>query len=164
MNPKIKSRAEIIDLACQLRKQGKTVVTANGSFDLLHAGHAMLLREAKKQGDVLIVCLNSDDSVRAWKKHVGYKDWDKRPINPQEDRAELLAAMQDVDYLTIFDELDPIALLDTIKPDVHVNGSEYGEDCIEAQVVKKHGGRVHIINLKGGYSTSNLIKRIKSMD
>jgi rfaE bifunctional protein nucleotidyltransferase chain/domain len=162
MNRKLMSRDEITKLAQRLRAQGKTVVTINGSFDILHAGHAMLLREAKAQGDVLIVGLNSDESVRKWKRKMGYRDWDKRPFNPEQARADLLSALQDVDYVTIFDEETPIPLLEAVKPDVHVNGSDYGKDCIEAPTVKRNGGRLHVVKLREGYSTSGLLKRMKS--
>lgn len=163
MNRKIKSREEIVKIVADLRKNGKKIVTTNGSFDILHVGHVLFLQEAKSQGDVLIVGLNTDDSVRRWKKHVGYADWKNRPLNPQDARAEMMAALECVDYVTLFDETDCLAFVESIKPDVHVNGSEYGADCIEAPIVKKYGGRVHIVKLVGGYSTSNLIKKIKAM-
>jgi rfaE bifunctional protein nucleotidyltransferase chain/domain len=163
MSEKMKTRSEITRLADDLRAKGKTIVTTNGSFDILHAGHAKFFTEAKAQGDVLIVGLNSDESVRRWKRKMGYKDWDKRPINPQQARADLLCALEAVDYVTIFDEENPIALLDAIKPHVHVNGSDYGEDCMEAPTVKKHGGRIHVVKLKDGYSTSTIIRKLKAL-
>lgn len=163
MRDKIKTREEISRIAKELKGSGKSVVMLNGSFDLLHVGHVRLLQEAKRQGDALIVGLNSDDSVRQWKKHIGYKDWASRPLNSQENRAVMLAALESVDYVTIFDELDPRALIEVIRPDVFVNGSDYGEDCLEAPVVKKCGGKVHIIKLVDGYSTSRLIQRIKEV-
>lgn len=127
---------------------------------MLHVGHVRLLQEAKAQGDVLIVGLNSDESVRKWKRHIGYKDWDKRPVNPQSARSEMLAALECVDYVTVFDEPDCLKFVESVKPDVHVNGSDYGENCIEAETVRKFGGRVHIVKLHDGFSTSSLIKRI----
>ena len=162
-NKKIKTREEIKEISERLKKEGKVVVTTNGSFDILHIGHVRFLQEAKKQGDVLIIGLNTDDSVRRWKKHIGYKDWKERPINSQEVRADMLAALECVDYVTLFDETDCIPFIESVKPNVHVNGSEYGENCIEAETVKKHGGKIHIVNLVGDYSTSNLIKKIKNM-
>lgn len=158
--PKIQSRDELCEISASLRKKGKKIVTINGSFDILHVGHVRLLQEAKRQGDILIVGLNSDESVRRWKKHVGYKDWEKRPINQQEARAEMLAAFACVDYVTIFEETDSLAFVESIRPDIHVNGSEYGENCVEAQTVKRYGGRIHIVKLHDGFSTSSLIKRI----
>jgi rfaE bifunctional protein nucleotidyltransferase chain/domain len=163
LDRKIKTREEIIKLSEELKKQGKTIVTTNGSFDLLHIGHILFFEQAKKQGDILIVGLNSDKSVKEWKKHIGYKDWDKRPINPQDARAKMLAALEFIDYITIYDEPDCLAFVESVKPNVHVNGSEYGKECIEAPIVKRYGGKVHIIKIIGDYSTSNLIRKIKSI-
>jgi len=151
---KIKTRKELVNIVKKLRKDGKKIVTINGSYDILHIGHIRMLEEAKKQGDVLIVGVNSDNSVKQYKG----KD---RPINPEESRAGLIAALEVVDYVTIFNEPDPRALLEAIKPDVHVNGPEWGgQHCIEAEVVKKNGGRLHIVNRVGNYSTTNIIKKI----
>lgn len=139
----------------QLRKEGKTIATLNGSFDLLHAGHLKMIHEASEQADVLLIALNSDASIQKYKSPL-------RPIVPLENRLEMVAALQFVDYVTYFDETDPIAFLEIVKPDVHVNGAEYGDECIEAKVVKNYGGRIHIVQLVPGLSTSNLIKKIKS--
>lgn len=140
----------------QLRREGKSIVTLNGSFDLLHPGHLEMIYQASCQGDVLLMLLNTDLSIK------GYKSSD-RPINPLEVRLQHIAALQMVDYVSWFDELDPIKILGIIKPDVHCNGSEYGENCIEASVVKENGGRIHIIQLIGGYSSTNMIKKIQSL-
>ena len=164
MNKKIKTREEIKKISEDLKKQGKIIVSTNGSFDLLHVGHIKFLQKAKKQGDVLIIGLNTDDSVRRWKKHVGYKDWESRPINDQESRSGMLAALECVDYVTLFDETECMPFIESVKPNIHVNGSEYGKDCIEAETVKKYGGKIYIIKIVGNYSTSNLIKKIKSID
>ncbi len=138
----------------ELRGFGKTIATLNGSFDLLHAGHLKMIHEAGEQGDVLILALNSDESIKKYKSPL-------RPIVSLEHRMEMIAALQFVDYVTYFNETDPIALLEKIKPDVHCNGSEYGENCIEAETVKKHGGKIHVVSLVPGLSTSNLIEKIK---
>ncbi len=138
----------------ELRQLNKTIVTLNGSFDLLHAGHLSILFEAKKQGDILIVALNSDSSIKQYKNK-------NRPIIELKYRLEMMSAIDVVDYVTWFDELDPIRILSIIKPDVHVNGAEYGFDCIEKDTVLKNGGRLHIVKLKEGLSTSNIIKKIK---
>lgn len=140
-----------------LRKEGKTIATLNGSFDLLHAGHLEILNQGSAQADVFIVALNSDASIK------GYKGPD-RPIIPLFFRMQLMSALECVDYVTYFDETDPRNLLSLIKPDVHVNGSEYGENCIEADVVKANGGRIHIVSLVPGLSTSALIQKIKKGD
>ena len=137
----------------ELRSKGKSVVTLNGSFDLLHAGHLEMLYQASLQGDILVVALNTDASIQ------GYKG-PKRPIVPLEGRAQMVAALEMVDFVTSFSEADPKKLLSQIKPDVHVNGSEYGKDCIEAEVVKEHGGKVHIVSLVPGLSTTALLRKI----
>ena len=160
-NNKIKTREEMTKLVQELKAKGKTIVSTNGSFDILHAGHVYFMRQAKKQGDILIVGLNSDQSVKAWKKHIGYKDWDKRPVVPQDARAEMLAAFDCIDYVTIYDEPDSIAFVESVKPHIHVNGSEYGKDSIEAEAVKKHGGKMYIVEKIPGMSTSQLIEKIK---
>ena len=151
---KIKDRSELVSVVTGLKEAGKKVVTCNGTFDILHKGHIGFLEEAKKQGEVLVVAINSDASA---KKNKG----PSRPVNAQDDRAAVLAGLGCVDYVTVFDEENPIALLDEIQPDVHVNGSEYGEDCIEASTVKKNGGRIHIVKLVEGYSTTSAIEKMK---
>jgi D-beta-D-heptose 7-phosphate kinase/D-beta-D-heptose 1-phosphate adenosyltransferase len=147
-------RSALVQLAATLRAKGKRLVTINGSFDILHNGHLHILNEAHRQGDVLIVGLNSDKSVAAYKGP-------ERPIIPERRRAEMLLALRMVDYVHIFDELDPIAFLKELKPDVHVNGAEYGEDCIEAETVIRGGGRIHIVDRLPGLSTSNLVDAVR---
>ncbi len=151
---KIKKIEEIEEIVKELKKQRKKIVTCNGCFDILHAGHIKFLTEAKQQGDILIVGLNSDQSVKANKGS-------SRPINNENDRATVLAALETVDYVTIFNEKTPIQLLERIKPNIHVNGEEYGENCIEAETVRKNGGRIYIINFIKGHSTTDIIKRIR---
>jgi D-beta-D-heptose 7-phosphate kinase/D-beta-D-heptose 1-phosphate adenosyltransferase len=144
------TRRELAPLAAALRAKGKRIVTINGSFDLLHAGHLHILREASRQGDVLIVGLNSDASVRSYKGP-------NRPVVPEAQRAEMLLALRAVDYVHIFNEPVPMSFLEEVKPDVHVNGGEYGEDCIEAGVIKRYGGRILIVDRIPGFSTSQLV-------
>lgn len=151
------ARGDLASRSRSLKAEGKTVVTINGSFDLLHSGHILILEEARKQGDVLIVGLNSDASVK------GYKG-PNRPIIPQDQRARVLLALRAVDYVHIFDEPDPVAFLSETKPDVHVNGSEYGPDCIEAPIVKAHGGRIHIVEKIPDLATSQILTRIRSLE
>lgn len=147
---KIIPRENLAELCSELRKKGKKIVTLNGTFDILHPGHEYIINEAKKQGDILILATNSDSSVRENKGPT-------RPINNEMARAAMLANFNSVDYVTIFDEKTPIELLEIIKPDVHVNGSEYGKECIEAPTVRKYGGRIHIVKLVEGYSTTRII-------
>ncbi len=153
---KIKSRDEIRQTLAELRAAGKTVVTCNGSFDVFHTGHLKFLQEAKAQGDVLIVGVNSDDSIKRYKSP-------DRPIIGENDRAEMMAGFECVDYVTVFDETDPRELLETIRPNVHVNGAEYGADCIEAPLLRKLGARLHLIKSYGGLSTTEIIERIKKL-
>ena len=151
---KIVSQEEINKIAEELKKQDKKIVTTNGIFDILHAGHTKLLKEAKKLGDVLIVCLNTDASV---KQNKG----DKRPINSQNDRAELISAIYCVDYVVLFDETEPSAILAQIKPNIHTKAADYTIDkVIERKVVEANGGEVKLLPLVQGRSTTNLIKKI----
>lgn len=136
-----------------IRSQGKSIATLNGSFDLLHAGHLEIIYEASQQADILLMALNSDHSIKRYKGA-------QRPFVPLNYRLQLLSALSFVDFVTWFDELDPRALLEKIQPSVHVNGAEYGENCIEADVVRKHGGKIHIVRLVEGLSTSSLVKKI----
>jgi D-beta-D-heptose 7-phosphate kinase / D-beta-D-heptose 1-phosphate adenosyltransferase len=148
-------RHALAELATTIRAKGKRIVTINGSFDILHNGHLHILNQARQQGDVLIVGLNSDSSVKSYKGP-------SRPIVPERARAEMLLALRMVDYVHIFDETDPIAFLKEIKPDVHVNGSEYGENCIESETVKRGGGEIHIVDRIPGLSTSRLVDVLQS--
>lgn len=150
---KIKSNEEIIKIVTKIKNQDKTIVTFNGSFDILHIGHIRSLEEAKSKGDVLIVLLNSDKSIKAYKGP-------NRPIIPQDARAETLAAIDYVDYITLFDEINPISILERIKPHIHCNGSDWGKDCIEREVVEKNGGKIHVLKWQESFSTTNLIKKI----
>jgi D-glycero-beta-D-manno-heptose 1-phosphate adenylyltransferase len=145
---------QLADFTQALRQEGKSLTTLNGSFDLLHAGHLQIIFEASQIGDVLIVALNTDQSIKQYKSPA-------RPLVPLEYRLQMMSALSFVDYVTWFDETDPCHLLEVIKPHVHVNGSEYGENCIEAETVKAHGGKIHIVPLVAGLSTSSLIRKIQ---
>jgi D-beta-D-heptose 7-phosphate kinase/D-beta-D-heptose 1-phosphate adenosyltransferase len=148
-------RSGLRPMAATLRARGKKIVTVNGSFDVLHNGHLYILNEARQRGDVLIVGLNSDASVRSYKGP-------QRPFVPERRRAEMLLALRMVDYVHIFDEPDPIAFLAEVNPDVHVNGSEYGENCIERETVIRAGGRLHVVNRIPGLSTTSLVGSLQS--
>jgi rfaE bifunctional protein nucleotidyltransferase chain/domain len=138
----------------EIKLSGKTIATLNGSFDLMHAGHLHIIYEASQVADILIVALNSDASIKSYKSP-------KRPIVGLEYRIQMMAALGFVDYVTWFEETNPISLLSKIKPHVHVNGAEYGENCIEADVVKANGGRIHIVKLVPGLSTSSILAKIQ---
>ena len=154
MSGKLKSLDELIATAAQARKNGQTVVFTNGCFDLVHRGHVHILRQAKAAGDLLIVALNSDQSVKEIKGP-------KRPIMPEADRIELIAAMEMVDYVVLFDEPDPTQLIAAIQPDVLVKGADWSADrVVGAELVEKSGGRVIRIPYLQGFSTSEIIERI----
>ncbi len=153
---RILARSQLKNWSKNLKQMGKTIVTINGSFDLLHAGHLEILKEAKNQGDVLLIGLNSDSSVKKYKGP-------KRPIVDENNRAKMLLALEYVDYVHVFKEDNPIKFLSEVFPHVHVNGSEYGKNCIEADIVKKGKGVIHVVNLVPGLSTSNIINKIKEL-
>jgi rfaE bifunctional protein nucleotidyltransferase chain/domain len=152
---KVISWDELLRLREQWRKEGKTVVWTNGCFDLLHLGHVKGLQTAKTLGDVLIVGVNSDSSVRQLK---GYP----RPVFPQQYRAEMLAALDCVDYVTIFDDLTPERLLAQLQPDIHCKGADYaqGKPMPEAEVVHSYGGKVVLLPLYESYSTTEILSHI----
>tara|TARA_Y100000034_G_C6707529_1_gene312373 strand:- start:187 stop:681 length:495 start_codon:yes stop_codon:yes gene_type:complete len=149
---KIKTRDEIKEIVEDLKQQGKKIVTTNGAFDILHTGHIKSFEEARKHGDLLIVGLNSDSSVKKYKSP-------DRPFNDQRERAGMLAALEHVDYVTIFDETDPREILKVIKPHIHAK-SKSGFKGIEKDVVEENGGEVILLEDVSGKSTTNLIKKI----
>ena len=147
-------RKDIISLVNDLKKQGKIIVTTNGCFDILHVGHVRYLKKAKSFGDVLVVALNSDSSTRALKGPT-------RPINTQDDRAEILASLECVDIVVIFDETSPENLLVEIAPDVHTKGADYSIETLpEAKAIMNAGGRIEFIDFVEGKSTTNVISKI----
>ncbi|MFL5331112.1 MAG: D-glycero-beta-D-manno-heptose 1-phosphate adenylyltransferase [Gemmataceae bacterium] len=138
------------------REQGQRIVFTNGCFDVLHAGHVQYLHEARAQGDLLIVGLNSDASVRGLKGP-------GRPVNPVEARAAVLAGLQAVDFVTVFDTATPEELINQLRPDVLVKGADYRrETVVGAEFVESYGGRVHLADLRDGFSTTNILHRLKA--
>src|SRR3989338_10737332 len=135
-------------------RKGRKIVTTNGAFDILHAGHVDSLTRAKKLGDILIVLVNTDSSVRINKG-------DKRPINNENIRASVLSALECVDYVTFFSEKDPRNAPSKIKPDIHAKGKDRNmNQIIEKKVVEENGGKVVLLPYKKGYSTTEIIKKI----
>ncbi len=154
MPGKIKTTAELKPLLGILRSTGKKIVFTNGCFDLIHAGHTRYLAAAKTLGDVLVVAVNSDSSVRTIKG-------EKRPINSQADRAETLAALESVDFVTIFNEPDPYRVIAELQPDVLVKGGDWPvEKIIGRDVVEARGGKVVTIPFVEGASTTGIIEKI----
>jgi D-glycero-beta-D-manno-heptose 1-phosphate adenylyltransferase len=146
---------EAVAFVERARKDGRTIVFTNGVFDILHPGHTRYLRDARALGDVLIVGINSDASVRALNKAPD------RPINSEAERAEVLAALASVDAVVVFDEETPHELITALQPDILVKGADWGENAIVGRdVVEARGGRVVRIPLAEGYSTTKILERI----
>ncbi|MCB2210687.1 D-glycero-beta-D-manno-heptose 1-phosphate adenylyltransferase [bacterium] len=138
----------------QMRSEGKSVVFTNGCFDILHAGHVELLELARNFGDALILGLNSDASVRRLKG-------ENRPVVPEADRARVMGALKAVDRVTLFEQDTPFELIETLRPDVLVKGGDWKpEDVVGKDVVEAHGGRVEIVPLVAGRSTTNVIAEV----
>jgi D-glycero-beta-D-manno-heptose 1-phosphate adenylyltransferase len=152
---KIVSQDELILLIAREKRDGRRVVFTNGCFDLLHPGHVRCLAEARALGDLLVVAVNSDSSVRGNKGP-------ERPLVPQGDRAEVLAALSSVDYVTIFDEPTPRPLIARVLPSVLVKGADWGpNEVVGRKEVEAAGGQVVSIPLAPGYSTTNLLEKIR---
>jgi glycerol-3-phosphate cytidylyltransferase len=145
---------EVRDYFSSLRASGKKLVTTNGCFDILHAGHVRYLNDAKRLGDILVVGVNSDGSVRKLKGP-------RRPLQGENDRALLIASLRMVDAAFIFREDDPRAFLEILRPDVHVKGGDYGADILEREVVERFGGKIEIVPFVKGYSTTSLVEKIR---
>jgi rfaE bifunctional protein nucleotidyltransferase chain/domain len=147
--------SDALALVARLRDAGKTVVFTNGVFDLLHPGHLRYLQHARTLGDALIVGMNSDGSVRAIKGP-------DRPINPQHERAEVLAALACVDAVVIFDEDTPHHVIAAVRPDVLVKGADWAEDAIVGRdIVEAGGGRVVRVAIEPGYSTTAILQKVR---
>lgn len=154
MKQKTKTRKELLRIIKDLKAKGKRIVFTNGCFDLLHIGHVRYLEKARALGDVLVVGVNSDSSVRKLKGP-------KRPILSEEERAEILSGLGCVDYVTLFDEIDPLKLITSLQPDVLVKGGDWTkEQTVGKEVVERSGGEVVIVPFVKGASTSNLIETI----
>jgi len=154
---RVVTQEELILHVAERKRNGERVVFSNGCFDLLHPGHIGSLEQARALGEALIVALNSDASVRQ-NKGAG------RPVLPQEERAEILAALAAVDYVVIFDEPTPRELIARVRPDVLVKGTDWGAGEIVGRAeVEAAGGRVEQIQLEPGYSTSAILERIRSL-
>lgn len=156
MSGKILSHVELMKERAGLRAAGQTLVFTNGVFDILHVGHVRYLSEARALGDALVIAINSDRSVRELKGM-------DRPLTKENDRAEILAALRAVDYVTIFDDVSPRSLIARLLPDVLVKGGDYALDQIHGhEEVEAAGGRVVSLPFVEGASTSEIIKRIRN--
>ena len=156
MSPKIVELEQVSHRCDKLRADGKRLVATNGCFDLLHAGHVRYLQAARALGDFLAVGLNGDDSVRELKES-------GRPVTTESDRAELLAALQCVDLVTIFPQLRATQFIAAVRPAVYVKGGDYRSETLDEEeraVLKQIGAEIHLIPFEAGYSTSRLIEQI----
>lgn len=152
---RILDREAVVSKTKLARQAGRTIVFANGCFDVLHAGHIRYLQGARALGDLLIVAINSDEQVKALKGN-------GRPILAERDRAELVASIEGVEFVTIFDEPTVEQLLLAIKPDIHAKGTDYTEETVpERDVVRSFGGRTAIVGDPKNHSTSEMLKRFK---
>ena len=153
---KIINRSQVQELGEWLRGEGQRVVFTNGCFDILHVGHVRYLEQARALGDVLVLGLNTDASVRRLKGP-------SRPINSEDERAEVLAALECVSYVVLFDEQTPVETIELLRPDVHAKGGDYRvEDLPEAATVQAYGGEVAILPLVPGRSTTRLVELLGS--
>ncbi len=153
---KVIERENVATFLNDLRKNGKTVVTTNGCFDILHVGHVRYLQKTKTFADYSVVMLNSDKSVRSIKGPT-------RPVNNENDRAEILCALKCVDFVVLFDEDSPQNLIAEIKPDVHTKGADYTVETLpEAKTIIENGGRIEFINFVEGKSTTSIIEKMKA--
>jgi rfaE bifunctional protein nucleotidyltransferase chain/domain len=151
---KLVTKVQLVKIIDTLRAKKKTIVFTNGCFDILHVGHIRYLQQAKSMGDILIVGVNSDESAKKIKG-------EPRPIVPENERSEIIAALNCVDYVTIFSETTPDNLICLIKPDIHVKGGDWKiQHLPEAKLVQSYGGKVIIANHIEGHSTTNLLKEI----
>jgi len=152
---KVKTVRQLKPILARLRRRGERIVFTNGCFDLLHIGHLRYLQRARRHGDRLVVAINSDRSVRKIKGP-------PRPLLPQAERAEVLAALSCVDFVTVFDEPDPLAVITALQPDVLIKGSDWSQNrIIGREVVERRGGRVRRVPLVKGISTTRLIEKIQ---
>ena len=155
MNAPILTETELRRVVADERERGRSIAFANGVFDVLHVGHVRYLQDAAKEGDVLIVAVNSDESVRTIKGPA-------RPLNNERERAEIVAAIRGVSYVTIFSDASPGRLLGVLKPDVQCKGTDYSADSVpEGEIVRAYGGRVAIVGDPKEHSTTEMIRRIR---
>jgi len=153
---KKKSFKEIVKIVKELKRENKKIVFTNGCFDIIHSGHIKLLKKAKQLGDVVIVGINKDSSVKKIKGK-------NRPIFSENQRIEIISAIEFVDYVVPFGQTTPEKLIKIIKPDILIKGGDYKkEDVVGKDIVEKYGGKVYIFPLIGNISTTNIIKKIKN--
>ena len=152
---KIKTQKELAGIISSKKKEGLLIGFTNGCFDVLHVGHIRYLEQAKRECDILVIGVNSDDSVKKLKGNA-------RPVNPEGARLEVLASLEQVDLLTLFGEETPAELIGSLTPDILFKGGDWDEDSVAGgKHVREHGGKVRIIPYVEGYSTTDIIKKMK---
>lgn len=157
MKSKIVTREELVLISQKLKSEGKKIAATSGCFDILHAGHVTYLEEAADRGDVMVLLLNSDSSVRGLKG-------DERPIVPEDERSIVVAGLGCIDYVCLFDESTPCDLISRFEPDVWVKGGDYeGKIIPEMDILEAYGGRVEYVSLVDGCSSTNIIEKIKKL-
>ena len=144
----------VADFLAPLRAQGKTLVTTNGCFDLLHGGHVQYLTEAAALADILVVGVNCDAVIKKLKGN-------DRPLQPEDARAAIIGSLKVVDAAFIFYEDDPLTFLEILRPTIHVKGGDYSENIIEKPIVEKYGGKIQIVSFLNGFGTTSIINKIK---
>jgi len=155
LKSKIKTLPDTKNEVKKLQQQGKKIVFTNGCFDILHAGHVDIFQQARELGDALVVAINSDSSIKKIKG-------EKRPVVPQEQRMQVVAALESVDFVVVFSEEDPLKVIKEIQPDILVKGGDWEvETIIGREIVEKKGGKVCSIPLMEGISTTNIIEVVK---
>lgn len=158
MRTKILDRRELITQVQEIRRNDKSLVFTNGCFDILHIGHIHYLDKASQMGDYLVVAINSDLSVKKLKGR-------QRPVNNERDRMEIIAALEMVDFVTMFDETNCISIIKEVKPDIYVKGGDYTAETLpEWPAVAAYGGKLELINLVQERSTSDIIEKIKELE
>ncbi len=158
MREKIVEKSKLLKIREEASNNGKIVVWTNGCFDLFHVGHARILSEARSLGDLLIVGVNQDEVVRQLKGP-------GRPVIPEDQRAELVASLECVDYVLLFDGLTPEKILSELRPDLHCKGGDYSnpsKSVPERETIESYGGKVKILKFYDGLSTTDIVNRIKS--
>jgi len=158
MNAPILTEPELMRVVADERQRGKSIAFANGIFDLLHVGHVRYLQDASREAGVLVVGVNSDDSARALKG-------EGRPVMADRERAELIAAIRGVTYVTIFRDTSPARLIAVLKPDVHCKGTDYTAESVpEREIVLSYGGRVAIVGDVKEHSTTAILRKMRTMN
>ena len=158
MNAPILTETELLRVAADERQRGHSIAFANGIFDVLHVGHVRYLQDSARQADVLIVGVNADESARALKG-------ERRPLVPEQERAEMISAVRGVSYVTIFRDNSPARLLAILKPDVHCKGTDYTPETVpEREIVLGYGGRIAIVGDAKEHSTTSLLVRMRTMN